>query len=422
MLTQLSIGQLVSIIALLLLLSAFFSSAETALMSINRLKLKNDAKKLKGALLAHRLLKKPDRLIGLILIGNNFVNILATAITTLLAIKIAGEKGIVYGTAILTVIILIFAEITPKTYAAIHPERIGYPAAFILTPLLKILSPLVWLINLFTNGILRLMGVPKSIAEKALSREELKTLVIENDVLNPDEHQKMMINVMNLEHIKNADVMVPRNEIHAININDDWDEIEKKIIGTYLTRMPVYQNSIDHIIGILHIRTILSQLKDQTLNKTNLKRILRKPYFIPETADLATQMSEFQRKERRMGLVVDEYGDLVGLMTLDDILEQIVGRFTSQYGDRGLHIVQKSEHQFIVKGRIAIRFLNRRLHWDLPTEEATTLSGLITETIKDLPTLDLELTVDNYHMTILEIEDDSTIKSVLIERLEVEQD
>src|SRR5690606_2017868 len=267
MLTNLTIGQLVSIIVVLLLLSAFFSSAETALMAINRLKLKNDAKKFKGALLAHRLLQKPDRLIGLILIGNNFVNILATAITTLLAIKIAGERGIVYGTAVLTVIILIFAEITPKTYAAIHPERIGYPAAYVLTPLLKILSPLVWLINLFTNGILRLMGVPKSVAERALSREELKTLVIENDVLNPDEHQKMMINVMNLEHIKNADVMVPRNEIHAININDDWEEIEKKIIGTYLTRMPVYQDSIDHVIGILHIRTILSQLKDQTLNK-----------------------------------------------------------------------------------------------------------------------------------------------------------
>ncbi len=422
MLAALTTAQLIGIIIGLLMLSAFFSSAETGLMALNRIKLKNDAKYIKGARLAYRLLQKPDRLIGIILIGNNFINILATALTTLLAIKVAGEQGIVVGTALLTVAILIFAEITPKTYAAIHPERIGYPAAYVLTPLLKMFWPLVWLINLFTNSILRLLGVPAEIAEKALSREELKTLVIENDMLNPDVHQKMMINVMNLEHIKVEDVMVPRNEIQAININDDWHSIERKIVGTYLTRLPVYQDSIDHVIGILHIRTILTMLKNSTLTKKKLKRILRKPYFVPETAHLSGQLREFQNKERRMGLVVDEYGDLVGLITLDDILEQIVGRFTSQFGDRGLQIIQKSEQEYVVKGRIAIRFLNRRLHWDLPTDDATTLNGLITETIKDLPTPNLELRIGNYHLTILEVGEDNTINTILIKKLNHDQD
>jgi len=235
-------------------------------------------------------------------------------------------------------------------------------------------------------------------------------------------HQKMMINVMNLEHIKVEDVMVPRNEIQAININDDWDSIERKIVGTYLTRLPVYQDSIDHVIGILHIRTILSMLKNSTLTKRKLKGILRKPYFVPETAHLSGQLREFQNKERRMGLVVDEYGDLVGLITLDDILEQIVGRFTSQFGDRGLQIIQKSDHEYVVKGRIAIRFLNRRLHWDLPTDDATTINGLITETIKDLPSANLTLDIEDYRLTILEVGEDNTINTVLIKKLNREED
>lgn len=399
----------------MLLLSAFFSSSETALMALNRIKLKNDAKQKKGAYLAKKLLEKPDRLIGLILIGNNFINIAATALTTIVAIKIAGDKGVAYGTAFLTFAILIFSEVTPKTYAALHPEKIGYFSAFILTPLLKLLYPVVWTTNLMTNGLLRLLGVPKNIASEALSREELKTLVIENDLINPDVHQKMMINVMNLDHINIEDVMVPRNEIQGININDDWDVIEKQLVNTYLTRLPVYVDNIDQVIGILHIRTILTMLKNQNLDVNKLKRILRKPYFVPETASLSAQLREFQKKERRMGLVVDEYGDLVGLVTLDDILEEIVGKFTSEPGDRGLKIIKQGDNQYVVKGRIAVRSLNRRLQWSLPTEEATTINGLITEHIQDLPTKDLGVNIDGYHMTILETTEDNIISRVLIE-------
>ncbi len=384
-------------------------------MALNRIKLKNDAKQRKGAYLAKKLLEKPDRLIGLILIGNNFINIAATALTTIVAIKIAGDKGVAYGTAFLTFAILIFSEVTPKTYAALHPEKIGYTAAFILTPLLKVLYPVVWTTNLMTNGLLRLLGVPKNIASEALSREELKTLVIENDLINPDVHQKMMINVMNLDHINIEDVMVPRNEVQGININDDWDLIEKQLVNTYLTRLPVYVDNIDQVIGILHIRTILTMLKNQNLDVNKLKRILRKPYFVPETASLSAQLREFQKKERRMGLVVDEYGDLVGLVTLDDILEEIVGKFTSEPGDRGLKIIKQGDNQYVVKGRIAVRSLNRRLQWTLPTEEATTINGLITEHIQDLPTKDLGVNIDGYHMTILETTEDNIISRVLIE-------
>ncbi len=415
MLEDISINLLLGIIALLLVLSAFFSSSETALMALNRIKLKNDAKHKKGAYLAQKLLEKPDRLIGLILIGNNFINIAATALTTIVAIKIAGDKGVAYGTAILTFAILIFSEVTPKTYAALNPEKLGYIASFVLTPLLRILYPIVWATNLVTNGLLRLLGVPKEIAQEALSREELKTLVIENDLINPDVHQKMMINVMNLDHINIEDVMVPRNEIQGININDDWDVIEKQLVNTYLTRLPVYMDNIDQVIGILHIRTILTMLKNQNLDATKLKRILRKPYFVPETASLSDQLREFQNKERRMGLVVDEYGDLVGLVTLDDILEEIVGKFTSEPGDRGLKIIKKGDNQYVVKGRIAVRSLNRRLQWDLPTEEATTINGLITEHLQDLPTQDVTVSIDGYRMTILKTTEDNIISKVLIE-------
>lgn len=415
MIAEISTTSLLIAIGILLVLSAFFSSSETALMSLNRLKLKHDAKNKKGAFLAKKLLEKPDRLIGLILIGNNFINIAATALTTIVAIKIAGDKGVAYGTAFLTFAILIFSEVTPKTYAALHPEKIGYFASFILTPLLKLLYPVVWSTNLVTNGLLRLLGVPKSIAQEALSREELKTLVIENDMINPDVHQKMMINVMDLDHIRIEDVMVPRNEIQGINLNDDWQVIEKQLVNTYLTRLPVYIENIDQVIGILHIRTILTMLKNQTLNQDKLKRILRKPYFVPEAAKLSAQLREFQKKERRMGLVVDEYGDLVGLVTLDDILEEIVGKFTSEPGDRGLKIIKQDDNQYLVKGRIAIRSLNRRLQWNLPTNDATTINGLITEHLQDIPTKDLAVDINGYHMTILEMSEDNIISKVLID-------
>ena len=411
------------ILALLIVFSAFFSSSETALMTLNRLKLKNLAKTSKGAKLAQKLLNQPDRLIGLILIGNNFINIAASTIATIAAFKIANDSSLTpeaaaaYGTVILTLLILIFAEVTPKTYAALHPERIAFPASYILTPLLKILYPIVWTTNLMTNGILRILGVPKDVAEQALSREELRTLVIENHSIRPDAKQKMVINLLDLEHITVDDIMVPRSEVVGIDITDDWNDIIKQLVNTYLKRLPIYEEDINNVIGILHIRTILPRLSQGKLDLEGLLSVLRKPYFVPEGANLTTQIKEFQKRERRMGLVVDEYGDIQGLVTIDDILEEIVGDFTSEPKNRGRHIIKKGENEYLVDGRIQIRSLNRRLQWDLPLEDASTLSGLITEHLGNLPNNNTAIKLDGYQLTILNVDEDNVINKVLVKKI-----
>ncbi|MEZ5495345.1 MAG: CNNM domain-containing protein [Gammaproteobacteria bacterium] len=421
--SEIPLSVLMGILALLIVFSAFFSSSETALMTLNRLKLKNLAKTSKGAKLAQKLLNQPDRLIGLILIGNNFINIAASTIATIAAFKIANDSSLTpeaaaaYGTVILTLLILIFAEVTPKTYAALHPERIAFPASYILTPLLKILYPIVWTTNLMTNGILRILGVPKDVAEQALSREELRTLVIENHSIRPDAKQKMVINLLDLEHITVDDIMVPRSEVVGIDITDDWNDIIKQLVNTYLTRLPIYEEDINNVIGILHIRTILPRLSQGKLDLEGLLSVLRKPYFVPEGANLTTQIKEFQKRERRMGLVVDEYGDIQGLVTIDDILEEIVGDFTSEPKNRGRHIIKKGENEYLVDGRIQIRSLNRRLQWDLPLEDASTLSGLITEHLGNLPNNNTAIKLDGYQLTILNVDEDNVINKVLVKKI-----
>ncbi len=414
------LSALLTVLVVLLFLSAFFSSSETALMTLNRIRLKNKSKTNKSAQLAEKLLQQPDRLIGLILIGNNFINIAASTVTTFAAFKIANDHSIspeaaaAYGTVLLTLLILIFAEVTPKTYAALHPERIAFPAAYILTPLLKILYPLVWTTNLLTNGILRMLGVPKEVAHQALSREELRTLMIENQSLKPDTKQQMMINILDLENIDVDDIMVPKNEVVGIDITDDWPSILNQLENTYLTRLPVYKEDINNVIGTLHIRTILPQLSKSSLDLRGLRKVLRKPYFVPEGANLIIQLQEFQKCERRMGLVVDEYGDIQGLVTIDDILEEIVGDFTSEPKNRGRHIIKQNDNKFIVDGRIQLRSLNRRMQWNLPLDDASTLSGLITVHLGDIPNKGTALKLGKYKITILSIDDDNLVKRARI--------
>ena len=415
---------LFSSLGILLILSAFFSSSETALMTLNRLRLKNLAKNSKGAKLAQKLLLQPDRLIGLILIGNNFINIAASTITTITAFKLAtdfsisSEAAAAYGTVILTLLILIFAEVTPKTYAALHPERIAFPAAFILTPLMKLMYPLVWITNFMTNGILRLIGVPKDVAEQALSREELRTLMIENHNIKPDSKQRMMINILDLEHIDVDDIMVPRNEVVGIDINDDWPIILNQLVNTYLTRLPVYKEDLNNIIGILHIRTVLPKLSKNELDLEGLKSVLRKPYFVPEGANLIIQLKEFQKRERRMGLIVDEYGDIQGLVTIDDILEEIVGDFTSEPQNRGRNILKKGNKEFHIDGRIQIRSLNRRLQWNLPLDGASTLSGIIIEYLGNIPNNNTSIKIKNYCLTVISVDEDNVINKVMVKLTE----
>ncbi|MEN1728897.1 MAG: CNNM domain-containing protein, partial [Pseudomonadota bacterium] len=324
--SELPLSALYGLLALLIVLSAFFSSSETGLVALNRYKLRHKANRgHRGARLAQALLGQPDRMFGIILLGNNLVNILAASIGSLIAIRFFGEAGIWISTAVLTVIVLVFAEVAPKTVAAKAPERIAFPASFVLTPLLKVLYPFVWLINLAASQFLRLIGVRDSgTSQDALSRDELRTLVKEGGRSISDDHQQMLINILDLEHGRVDDVMVRRQDVIGIDLDQSWDDIVQTLTQSLFTRMPVWRGDLENIIGLLHIRTVVTQLARNELDMNALMRAIRRPYFIPEGTALTQQLLEFQRRERRMGLVVDEYGDIQGLVTLDDILEEIV--------------------------------------------------------------------------------------------------
>lgn len=408
------IGSLYIALAILIFLSGFFSSSETGLMSINRYRLRHMVNKgNRGAKLAQNLLRKPDRLIGLILLGNNLVNILAASIATIIAIRHFGDNGLWISTLVMTVVVLIFAELAPKTVAALHPEKIAVPAAFILTVLLKLLYPVVWVINSIVNQILKPFGIRTDVEMlERLNREELRTLVKEGGQISND-HQRMLINILDLEQAVVDDVMVPRGEIVGIDLEDDWEDILQQLSQTIYTRLPVYRGTIDQIEGLLHIRSIIAKLSHSSLVFDDLKKSVRKPYFIPEGTSLTRQLLEFQQKERRMGLVVDEYGDIQGLVTLDDILEEIVGEYTSEGRERARVIRKLSDGSYLVDGTAGIRTLNRRTGWDLPYEDAHTLSGLLIEKLEAIPEGKTSIRIGMHVMTIVDIHD-NMIQKVLV--------
>jgi Mg2+/Co2+ transporter CorB len=402
------------ILLVLLGLSAFFSSSETGLMAVNRYRLRHLANSgHRAARLAQKLLRKPDRLIGLILLGNNLVNIMAASIATVIGLRLFGDSGVWIASLTLTVVVLIFAEVAPKTVAALHPERIAFPASFVLAFLLKLLYPVVWLINTITNWILKPFGI-RARAEviERLNREELRTLLQEGGQIS-NEHQRMLVNILDLEHATVDDVMVPRQEIVGIDLEDDWKTILTQLTQTLYTRMPVYRGSIDHVEGLLHIRAVIAKLTEGGLSFEDLKRSIRSPYFIPEGTNLMQQLLEFQSRERRMGLVVDEYGDIQGMVTLDDILEEIVGEYTSEGKERSRGIRHLDDNTYLVDGATSVRMLNRRMNWDLPEEEANTINGLLLEVLEAIPDGKTCVRIGNHIMTIVEI-DDNVIVKVLI--------
>ncbi|KZZ71885.1 magnesium/cobalt efflux protein, partial [Oleiphilus sp. HI0132] len=317
-----SIPSLLLFLLFLIILSGFFSSSETGMLSLNRYRLKHLKKNgHKGAEKASNLLDRTDQLISVILIGNNFVNILASSIATVIAIRLWGDAGIAIATAILTLVILIFAEITPKTIAAYHPEKVAFPAAHILKPLLKLLYPAVWSVNLVTNFLLTKLGFSTNGEEENhLSREELRTLVNESSTLIPRKHQEMLLGILDLEKVTVNDIMIPRNEIVGIDIDDDLDDIFQQLKTTQHTRLPVYKGDINNIIGILHLRSMTRVLSNDEPNKAMLLQACREPYFTPESTTLNTQLIHFQREKRRIAIVVDEYGDALGIATMEDIL------------------------------------------------------------------------------------------------------
>jgi len=409
---------LFGILVLLLLLSAFFSGSETALMSLNRYRLRHQARAgHRGARIADTLLRRPDKLIGLILLGNNLVNILAASLTTVISMRIAGESGIAAGALILTVVLLIFAEVTPKTIASLHPERIAFPSAYIYYPLLKLLGPLVWLLNGVTHLILYMLGLSALKASSdALSREELRTVVAEAGSLIPRKHQRMLLSILDLENITVDDVMVPRSDIQGLDLNDDWDEVLRQIQTSQHTRVPLYRDSLDNIVGILHLRKIIGDLAHQRLTPQTLEQAARDPYFVPEGTPLNTQLLNFQRQNRRFGVVVDEYGDIQGLVTLADILQEIVGEFTSAPGTINPDVHAESDGNYVVSGSANLRDLNRSMNWDLPTDGPKTLNGLVVETLGDIPEPGITLNIRHYGMTILQTAE-NTVKTVRIRLL-----
>ncbi|MEE4282797.1 MAG: HlyC/CorC family transporter [Pseudomonadales bacterium] len=401
-----SLGLLFSILAALIFLSGFFSSSETGMMSLNRYRLKhlqnNDHR---GAIRAGKLLERPDRLIGLILIGNNLVNIFASAIATVIAIRLWGDAGIFIATAALTLVILIFSEITPKTLAALHPERVAFPASLILWPLLKIFYPLVATVNWVTNGLLHLLGVDaKKQNDEHVSSDELRTIVTDAGKLIPARHRGMLLNILDLEEVSVDDIMVPRSEVYGIDLDDSDDEILRAIQTSSHTRLPVWKEDINNVVGMLHMRNISRVIDSQGLDRAALEREMEKPYFVPESTPLHTQLLNFQQKKHRLGVVVDEYGDILGLVALEDILEEIVGEFTSNLVDSEDNIFPQRDGSYIISGTANIREINKSLHWDLPTDGPKTLSGLILEYLEGFPDANAGLSIDGYWLEILELE------------------
>ena len=407
---------LLAALFLLILLSAFFSGSETGLMTINRYRLRNLAeKKHPGAMRTHRLLQRQDRLIGLILLGNNIVNIFASMLMTLIALRIYNDAGFIFAAGIvLTIVILLFAEVTPKTLAALHPERIAFPAAYVYTPLLKLLYPVVWVVNLIANGLLRLLGVsPDESSGIALTQEELRTVVMEAGALIPKRHQSMLLNLIDLEKVTVEDIMVPRNEVTAIDIDDDWETITRTLTDSQYTRMPLYRENIDNVIGILHMRDVLPHLYRGELDHASLERIAREAYFIPVSTSLNRQLLNFQRQRKRIGFAIDEYGDIQGLVTLEDILEEIVGEFTSDPLGRFEDIQPQDDGSWLVDGTCSIRNLNSALGMSLSIEGPKTLNGYITETLEMIPVTNTSLLIDRHPVDILQVKE-NMVKTVRI--------
>ena len=410
-----SLTALFMILAGLILLSGFFSSSETGMMSLNRYRLKHMAKTgHKGAKRAQALLNRTDQLIGVILIGNNFVNIFASAIATVIAIRIWGDAGIAIATVLLTIIILIFAEVTPKTLAALFPEKIAFPASHVLAPLLKILYPVVWAVNLFTGLILKIIGVsPQDAASDHLSREELRTLVNEAGALIPAKHKDMLVSILDLEKVTVNDIMVPRNEVIGIDLEDDLDTILRQLRNSQHTRVPVFKGDINNIQGVLHLRNAAKLLLEDDITKALLMQLSREPYFIPESTPLNTQLINFQKAKRRFGIVVDEYGDVLGLATLEDILEEIVGEFTTDYAATSPDIIPQDDGTFIIDGTAAVRTINKALGWKLPLDGPKTLNGLITETLENIPDTNVCLKVSGHRVEVLQIKD-NVVKAAIV--------
>lgn len=407
---DISLSILFGILAALLFLSAFFSGSETALMTLNRYRLQHLVKqKHRGAIKAHKLLQRPDRLMGLILLGNNFVNIGASSLATVIAMRLINEgivnltqeEVILASTATLTFAVLIFSEVTPKTLAALKPEILAYPAAWIYTPLLKIFYPFVWVVNLISNMLLRIVGVNASkIKQESLNTEELKSIVADAENLMPAKYQNMLLGILDLESASVEDIMTPRNEIIGIDLEEPLESIVHQIQNSSHARLPIYKKSIDRVIGLLHLRTIIALINHPDFDKQSITDNLAKPFFIPESTPLHKQIQIFKAEKIRVAFIVDEYGDVQGLITLDDLLQVIVGELVAEEAD----VKEQKDGSYLVDGSVTVRELNRITYWDLPTEGPKTLNGLIIEYMETIPEAGTSISLHGYRLEIIERE------------------
>jgi Mg2+/Co2+ transporter CorB len=412
-----SLGGLFCALGVLLLLAAFFAGSETALMRLNRYRLRHRAEEgNRGARLAEALLAHPDRLIGLILLLSTVVNVLTPTLVGLITLRLGGDYLVAAGVVALTFVMLIFCEVAPKTFGALHPERLALPAAYVYTPLLWALYPFVWATNLLANGTLRLFGVPRQQASHSLSSEELRTVLAEAEAMIPQRHQQMLMSILDLEDATVEDIMVPRVEIVGIDIQDSWDKVIEQLRQSQHTRLPVYEGDIDRIIGVLHMKRVVHELARGRLDRDTLTEAAsaRDTYFVPSGTPLNTQLLNFQRDKRRMAFVVDEYGDIQGLVTIEDILEEIVGDFTTDPATM-MHkdVHREADGSFVVNATTTVRALNRSMRWNLPTDGPKTLNGLIVEFLETIPEPGTTLKLRDYMLEVLQT-GENAIKTVRV--------
>ncbi|MDG6479906.1 HlyC/CorC family transporter [Glaesserella parasuis] len=395
-------------LAILLLLSAFFSGSETGLMSLNRYRIRHLADKgHKGAKLAEKLLSRTDVLLSLILICNNLVNIAASAIATMIGMQLSGEAGVAIATGLLTFVMLVFSEILPKTIAALYPERVGFLVSYVLVPLQKVLMPVVFFMNVIINGLMKLFRIRKS-EKSGLSAEELRGVVLEAGKFIPTAHQEMLVSILDMEKVTVDDIMVPRNDIGSIDIDDDWKSIMRQLTGAAHAHVVIYKSDMDkNLLGMLRVREAFRlMLERNEFTKEQLIRAVDEIYFIPEGTPLNTQLMNFKNNKKRIGLVVDEYGDIKGLITLEDILEEIVGEFTTSTAPSLEEEVKpQSDGSVLIEGSANLRDLNKLFDWNLPLDEARTFNGLILEHLEKIPDEDTQFTLLNLKVTVLEVSD-----------------
>lgn len=414
---HISTGTLIIILVIMVVVSAYFSASETGMMTLNRYRLRHQAKQgNRAARRVEKLLTHPDRLISLVLIGNNLVNILASALATIVGIRLYGDAGVAIATGILTFVILLFAEVLPKTFAALNPERIAFPSSLLLIPLQKLMLPLVWVLNMLSRLIMRMCGIKSNVRlSDAISKDELRTIVNESQSQISRRNQDMLISVLDLEKVSVGDIMVPRNEIVGIDINDDWKSIMRQLTHSPHGRIVLYRDSLDDAIGMLRVREAYRlMIEKKEFNKENLLRAADEIYFIPEGTPLNIQLVKFQRNKEKVGIIVDEYGDIQGLVTVEDILEDIVGDFTTSMSPTlAEEVTPQSDGSVLIEGSANVRELNKAFNWHLPAEGPRTVNGMLLEVLEDIPLANTRVQVKNYDVEILDVQD-NMIKQVRV--------